>query len=93
MPMIILAVVRPTETGVATGMTHVARVMGGAVATQLGAAILVTYEIAGTGLPTEGAFVAMFWICAAAAAAVAVMGFLVTARGSPVPVTVREAVG
>jgi hypothetical protein len=93
MPMIILAVVRPTETGVATGMTHVARVIGGSIATQLGAAILTTYEIRGTRLPAEGAFVAMFWICAAAAAAAIVMGFLVTPRRQRAPLTVAEAVG
>jgi MFS family permease len=92
MPMIVLAVVRPTETGIATGMTHVARVIGGSVATQLGAAILTTYEIRGTRIPTEGAFVAMFWVCAAAAASAIVMGFLVTPRRQRAPLAVAEAV-
>lgn len=72
--------VRPSETGVATGMSTVIRQVGGTVGSELMAAILAASLIEGTGIPTEGAFTLTFALCAAGAAVSAVCGGLILPR-------------
>jgi len=89
MGKLIIDAVRPTETGVATAMNAVMRTIGGVVGGQVGAAILTADTISGTPVPAESAFVAAFWIGAAAALVAAVLALLVTPlrrRPRPVPV-------
>jgi MFS family permease len=60
--------VPPEDRGVASGINTVMRNMGGAVGGQVTAAILASSTIAGTRIPTETAYVAVFWLGAALAA-------------------------
>jgi EmrB/QacA subfamily drug resistance transporter len=59
--------VRPTETGVATGMNMVTRMIGALVGGQVGAALLTAKTIGGTSVPAESAFAWAFGLSAAAA--------------------------
>jgi EmrB/QacA subfamily drug resistance transporter len=94
MATIIVSVVRPTETAVATGMNTVMRTVGGVIGGQVGAAILTADTIPGTPVPAESAFVTAFWLSAAAALAGAVMAVFVTPRrarqSAPVPVELAD---
>jgi len=79
MAKIIVDSVRPTETGIATGMNTVMRTLGGVIGAQAGAAILTADTIAGTDIPAESAFATAFWIGAGAA----VMGTFVAIFVTP----------
>jgi EmrB/QacA subfamily drug resistance transporter len=68
MATLIVAAVRPTETGVATGMNTVMRTVGGVIGGQVGAALLTSDTIGRSHVPAESAFVIAFWISAAVAA-------------------------
>jgi EmrB/QacA subfamily drug resistance transporter len=72
--------VHPTETGVATGVSHVLRVIGGLVGAQLGAAILTTQTIAGSARPAESAFTTAFALSAVAAALAACVALGIRSR-------------
>jgi MFS family permease len=63
---IIVRAVRPGETGVATGMNYIMRMIGGTIGGQIGAAILASVVIAGTDIPSEQGYEAVFWVGAAA---------------------------
>jgi MFS family permease len=76
--------VRPSETGVATGMSTVIRQVGGTAGTQLMAAILAANLIPATGIPREAAFQLTLGLCAAGAAASAICGVLVLPPGRAV---------
>ena len=78
MAKLIVDAVRPIETGVATGVNTVMRTIGGVIGGQVGAAILTAETIAGTNVPTEGAYSAAFWMSAVAACAGAVLALFVT---------------
>lgn len=94
MAKIIVDSVRPTETGVATGMNTVMRTVGGVIGGQVGAAILTADTIGRTNVPAESAFVAAFWIGAAAAFVAVFVALLVTPRRpQPRLVPVTEAAG
>jgi MFS family permease len=68
MSTLIAVNVRPEETGVATGMNTVVRSIGGVVGAQVGAALLTTYVIAGSGgLPSVRGFEIAFAVGAIAA--------------------------
>jgi EmrB/QacA subfamily drug resistance transporter len=81
MAALITEAVAPTETGIATGINTVMRTVGGVVGAQVGAAILTADTLAGTGVPTEGAYVSAFAISAASAAVAAVIAVFVTPTG------------
>jgi EmrB/QacA subfamily drug resistance transporter len=80
MAKVIVDSVRPTETGIATGMNTVMRTVGGVIGGQVGAAILTANTIGRTNVPAESAFVAAFWIGAAAALIAVFVALLVTPR-------------
>lgn len=65
MAKLIVDAVKPSETGVASGMNTVMRTLGGVVGGQVGAAILSADTIGSTGVPAESAFVTAFWVSAA----------------------------
>jgi MFS family permease len=78
MAALITEAVAPTETGVATGINTVMRTVGGVMGAQIGAAILSTETLAGTNVPTEGAYVSAFVLAAVAAGFAAVIAVFVT---------------
>jgi hypothetical protein len=65
--------VRPEETGAASGISYVSRMLASVIAGQIAAAILEANTITGThGIPAKSAFTAVFWMCVAAAVAASV---------------------
>jgi EmrB/QacA subfamily drug resistance transporter len=62
---LIVEVVPPHQTGVATGMNTVMRTVGGAVGTTVGGALL-TATVIGSSAPTESGFTAAFTVSAGA---------------------------
>jgi EmrB/QacA subfamily drug resistance transporter len=62
---LIVEVVSPQQTGVATGMNTVMRTVGGAVGTTIGGALL-TATVVGAAGPTESGFTAAFTVSAGA---------------------------
>ncbi len=71
--------VRETETGVATGMNTVIRMIGGVVGGQIGAAILTAHALR-NGVPAESGFTVAFALSAVAAAAAAVVAASIRVR-------------
>jgi EmrB/QacA subfamily drug resistance transporter len=80
MAKIIVDVVRPSETAVATGMNTVMRTIGGVVGGQVGAALLAAETIGRTSVPAESAFITAFWIGAGGAFVGAALALLITPR-------------
>jgi EmrB/QacA subfamily drug resistance transporter len=82
MAKLIVDAVKPSETGVATGVNNVMRTVGGVIGGQVSAAILTTKTIGKTHVPAESAFATAFWISAAAALVALFVALLVTPRRS-----------
>ena len=80
MAALITEAVPPTETGIAAGINTVMRMIGAVVGAQVGAAILTSTTIAGTSVPSEGAYATAFFLSCAAAAVGAVVAVFVTRR-------------
>jgi EmrB/QacA subfamily drug resistance transporter len=78
MAVLIAESVRPTETGVASGMNTVMRTVGGVVGGQVGAALLTANPIDGTRVPSVVGFEVAFGISAVAALVGAVVALFVT---------------
>jgi MFS family permease len=81
MAKLIVDAVRPSETGVATGMNTVLRTVGAVLGGQIGAAIVSADTIGRTAVPALSAFVVAFWVTAAVALAGAGVARLIPARG------------
>lgn len=79
LPALLVAEVRPDETGIANGINSIARTVGSSVSSAAVAALLTTLVVAETGVVKESAFVAAFGL-GAAAAAVAVVLVYTTVR-------------
>lgn len=62
---LIVHVVRPSETGAATGMSTVIRQIGSSLGTQISAAIIAGGVVAATALPAESAYTVAFVVAAA----------------------------
>ena len=60
MANLVVSAVDPHEIGVASGINTVTRTVGGSFGAAVAAAILSTHTIAGTPVPTEGAYTATF---------------------------------
>jgi EmrB/QacA subfamily drug resistance transporter len=78
MANLIIESVPPHQTGVATGMNTIVRSIGGAIGSQVSAAI-VTATLAADGLPTERGFTIAFVVAAAALAVGVVVALRVPA--------------
>jgi EmrB/QacA subfamily drug resistance transporter len=65
--------VHETETGIATGMNTVVRMIGAVVGGQLGAALLTTETVRGGSFPAESAYTTAFGLSAVAALAAALV--------------------
>jgi EmrB/QacA subfamily drug resistance transporter len=92
MANIVVTAVRPTETGVASGMNTVMRTIGGVIGGQAGAAILTAKTIEEVGIPEESAFTDAFWISVAAAVVGAAVALLITPRHGRAAAAETEAV-
>lgn len=89
MPKLIVDAVRPTETGIATGMNTVVRTVGAQVG-----AVLLAASAGASGVPAESGFTEAFWIGAAGALVAAVLALFVAprpTRAQTEPVTGRSA--
>ena len=84
MAKLIVDAVRPSETGVATGMNTVLRTVGSVLGGQIGAAIISADTIGHTGIPHLSAFVVAFWLTAVVALAGAGVARLIPSRERPV---------
>jgi EmrB/QacA subfamily drug resistance transporter len=90
MATLITEAVDMSETGVATGINTVMRTIGGVVGAQIGAALLTTYVLRGTHVPTVKGFEIAFAVGAATSFVAAVLALLVTPwRGRAVLATAR----
>jgi EmrB/QacA subfamily drug resistance transporter len=78
MATIIAQVVRPTETGVASGMNTVMRTIGGVIGGQLGAALLSAHTIPGTPVPSVDGFEIAFAASAIASLVGAAVAIFIT---------------
>jgi EmrB/QacA subfamily drug resistance transporter len=89
MATIIAQTVRPSETGVASGMNTVMRTVGGVIGGQVGAALLTAHTIPGTPVPSIDGFEIAFVLGSVAALAGAAIAIFIT---RPQPRRRREAV-
>src|SRR5262245_6282033 len=85
MAKLIVDSVRPSETGIATGMNTVMRRSGSVIGGQVGAAIVSADTIAHTHIPAESAFIVAFWLSAAVAVFGAGLARFIPARREPAP--------
>jgi EmrB/QacA subfamily drug resistance transporter len=72
--------VSPHETGVATGMNTVVRMIGAVIGGQLGATLLTAQTIGDSGVPAESAFTTAFGISALAAVIAAFVAVSINPR-------------
>jgi EmrB/QacA subfamily drug resistance transporter len=79
-PVLIAQSVRPTETGVATGMNSVMRIIGSIIGAQTAAALLGAYTVAGTTVPAVRGYVLTFAVTAVAALGGAALAVFVSGR-------------
>jgi EmrB/QacA subfamily drug resistance transporter len=78
MATIIAQSVRPSETGVASGMNTVMRTVGGVVGGQVGAALLTAHTIPGTMVPSVDGYEIAFALGSAAALVGAAVAVFIT---------------
>jgi MFS family permease len=86
---VIVQLVKPSETGAATGMNAVIRQIGSSLGTQISAAILAGGVLATTGLPSESAYVAAFAVAAVAALVSVLLALVARPAGPSVDMTNR----
>lgn len=65
MAKLVVDAVRPSDTGIASGLNTVMRTIGGVVGSQLAATVLATRTITGSAVPTGSAYSTAFWLSAA----------------------------
>lgn len=80
LPKLIHDVTLPHVIATANGINTVARTVGGAVGSQVAAAVLASRTISGTSLPDESGFTLAFWIATAIAASGALFALLTGGR-------------
>jgi EmrB/QacA subfamily drug resistance transporter len=85
MAALIAESVKPTETGVATGMNTVIRMVGAVLGGQIGAALLTAYTLGDTSIPSEYGFTVSFALAAVAGLAAAAVATAISPRGAPRP--------
>ncbi|MFD5654247.1 MFS transporter [Streptomyces sp. NPDC127039] len=76
LPKLIHDVSPPHTIATANGINTVARTVGGAVGSQLAAAVLASRAISGTSLPDDSGFTLAFWMATAVAASGALYALL-----------------
>jgi MFS family permease len=83
MANLIVAAVRPDQTGVATGMNTIMRSIGGAIGGQVSASILAS-SVSASGMPTDRAFTLAFMVSAAGLLLAVAAAVLIPRRLAPV---------
>jgi MFS family permease len=83
MAKLVVDAVRPSETGIASGVNTVMRTIGGVVGGQIAATVLASRTIGGTAVPTEWGYSTAFWLAAVAAILAVCTSFAVTGRRRP----------
>jgi predicted MFS family arabinose efflux permease len=78
MAKLVVDAVRPSETGIASGLNTVMRTIGGVVGGQLGATVLANKTIGRSAVPTGSAYSTAFWLGAAVAICGVVTALAVT---------------
>ena len=89
MANLIVEAVDQRQTGVATGINTVMRLIGGSIRGQVAASIVAGHVVGGTGLPEEAGFTAAFVMSAVGVGAAFLFTFWIPGRGEPVPVAAR----
>jgi MFS family permease len=74
--------VHESQTGIATGIQHVIRMIGAACGAQIAAAILAGQTLGSSNVPTEDAFSRVFWTFALIAAVFGATALLITPRAA-----------
>ena len=82
LPALVVAAVRPEETGVANAVNSIARSVGQAVGSTVTVAVLAAGTVAGTGAPSVASFTAVALVGAGSAAGVAAVTLAGRSRGS-----------
>lgn len=93
LPNLIVTAVPQEQTGAATGINTIMRVLGGAVGIQICATIVAQQVAAPGGLPLQSGFTASFWVCALGLAGASVVAATVPGRvgvASPVRVLIDD---
>ncbi|GGT21530.1 MFS transporter [Streptomyces griseoviridis] len=80
LPKLIHDATPPHAIATANGINTVARTVGGAVGSQLAAAVLASRTISGTSLPDDSGFTLAFWIATAIAASGALYALMTVNR-------------
>jgi MFS family permease len=83
MAKLVVDAVRPSETGIASGVNTVMRTIGGVVGGQIAATVLASRTIGETAVPTEWGYSTAFWLAAVAAILAVCTSFAVTGRRRP----------
>jgi EmrB/QacA subfamily drug resistance transporter len=82
MANLIVASVPAEQTGVASGMNTIMRTIGGALGSQVIAAILTASVLASTGLPSEQGFTVAFWLAAGASLVATAVALIIPGRSA-----------
>ena len=80
LPNLIVTAVPHEQTGAATGINTIMRVLGGALGIQICATIVAQHVARPGGLPLQSGFGTSFWVCAAGLAAASVAASIVPGR-------------
>lgn len=79
LPTLIIVAVPRDQTGAATGINTIVRVIGGALGIQI-CATIVAQQVGPGGLPLESGFAVSFWVCAAGLAVASALAAVVPRR-------------
>ncbi len=79
MAKLVVDAVRPTETGIASGLNTVMRTIGGVIGGQIAASVLAARTIPGTKVAAESGYTLAFWLAAGAA----LVGFVAALGAAP----------
>jgi EmrB/QacA subfamily drug resistance transporter len=77
---LIVEAVPQHQTGSATAINTIMRTVGGAFGSSIPASILAARTIAGSAIPTEGAFTLVFWVTSGVMALAVLVGLAVPSR-------------
>ncbi len=93
MPNLIVKAVPHAQTGAATAINTIARVVGGAVGIQICATIVAQHISGPLGLPAERGFVIAFWLCAAGSLGACFVAMFVPGRAPRAPAGPAQTAG
>jgi MFS family permease len=83
LPGLVLDASPADRTGIATGVYNTTKTLGGSVSGAVFAALLTSITIGASKVPSEHAYVVVWWCCAAVSVLIAVFALLVRATNGP----------